>query len=225
MNFITTLDQLDKQLMLFLNYDGGLWTDTFWFNYSSKIAWIGVGAVILYLLIRNKGGWREALTVVLITVLAIALADQISSSIIKPLVERPRPSRGEIAEWISLVNGYRGGRYGFVSSHAANSIAVVTWLSVLFKGKLVRTLMFTWALGNCYSRIYLGVHYMGDIIGGILVGLFSAWVCIKLYRYIHQRLEVRYNVPTTASIYPAEPWLLTASLLLTVVTLAVIACF
>lgn len=224
-DIISTLDQWDKQIMLWLNHDGGAWADAFWFNYSSKLAWVACAVVLLYYLIRQRGGWREAVTVVLITVLAILLADQISSGIIKPLVERPRPSRSELADLLHTVNGYRGGRFGFVSSHAANSFAIALWASALFKGKGIRTLLFAWAIGNSYSRIYLGVHYLGDILGGTLVGLFSGWCCIRLYRYIHARLETKYHLLPTSEIYPAEPHYLSASLIATVMVLALLACF
>lgn len=224
-DIISTLDQWDKQFLLWLNHDGGAWADAFWFNYSSKLAWTACAVVLLYYLIRNKGGWREALSVVLITVLAILLADQISSGIIKPLVERPRPTRSELADLLHMVNGYRGGRFGFVSSHAANSFAIALWASALFKGKGIRILLFVWAVGNSYSRIYLGVHYPGDILGGTIVGLFSGWCCIRLYKHIHARLVEKYHIPPTEEIYPAEPRYLSATLIATVLVLALLACF
>ena len=120
---------------------------------------------------------------VLAVALTVALSDQIASSLIKPLVCRLRPSHAE--HFVAYVlNGHRGGMYGFVSSHAANSFGVAVLLILLSRNRLVAASMLLWAAVVSYSRIYLGVHYPGDIICGALVGVAMAFVVNKLLGFL-----------------------------------------
>jgi len=216
---IDTLDSWDKQLMLFMNYDGGAWADHFWFLYSYKFTWIPVYCLILLTFFLStrpfKQNWRKFAWLVFCTVLIIVLADQISSGIIKHLVERPRPSHNaEIEDALHFVNGYRGGAYGFVSSHAANSIGLATWLILLFRRWIFHITILSWSIATCYSRIYLGVHYPGDIAGGLCVGI----LCALFMYYTYKKFS---KTPDTA-FQKKEPWLITLPLLATVIVLAVI---
>ena len=212
---LSLLDQLDKELMLQLNYDGGWFLDQLWYIYSDKWTWIPLYLLLIALMVlkcrkdqTHRFGSHLALLIVL-TALLIVLSDQISSGLIKHWVERPRPSHAPgIEEQLHYVNDYHGGRFGFVSSHAANSIAIALWIAYLLWHKasplaqqlfprlrwsqqqrfaVMSALLILWALLNCYSRIYLGVHYPGDILGGLLVGIFSFWVIRWLYRQLLRR--------------------------------------
>ena len=223
---LSLLDQLDKQLMLQLNYDGGWFLDQFWYLYSGKWTWVPLYLLLVTLMVlkcrkdhQHPVWWHLALLVGL-TALLITLSDQISSGIIKPLIERPRPSHAPgIEEQLHYVNDYHGGRYGFVSSHAANSIAMALWISFLLwhrtsplalplvkrlkwtqrrRLRVMGSLLILWALLNCYSRIYLGVHYPGDILGGLLVGIFSFTVIYKFYRYWLKNWEQKQTTPPPA---------------------------
>ena len=105
-------------------------------------------------------------------VLAVTLADQVTASLLRPMFERLRPANldNPISAMVHIVNDYRGGRYGFPSCHAANTFAVVSLMSLFFYRWRFTLFIIMWALLNCYSRLYLGVHYPGDLIAGILVG-------------------------------------------------------
>ena len=120
--------------------------------------------------------------------LAFLIADQTASGLIKHLVERLRPTHDPSLEsMVHIINGYRGGMYGFVSSHASNAFAVSLLLSLVMRHRAVTISLFTWSLLQCYSRIYLGVHYPGDIIGGIIVGLLAGWISWLVMRWIMRR--------------------------------------
>jgi undecaprenyl-diphosphatase len=109
--------------------------------------------------------------------LAVGAADFIASGILKDLVARPRPTRvPELEGVLHLVNDYRSGQYGFVSSHAANTMAVALLFSLIWRNKIATFGLMLWVAANCYSRMYLGVHYPTDILGGLIVGSLVAVV-------------------------------------------------
>ncbi len=175
------LNSFDTQIFLFLNGLHNTFFDNFMYAFSGKWIWIPFYASLLYIFIRR---WKkESIWIILAIILCIVLADQISSGIIKRLVERPRPSRAEELEGlVHIVNGYTGGRFGFVSSHAANSFGLALLSSLLFRKKAYTWCLFIWATVTAYSRIYLGVHYPFDILGGIIVGISSALFCYWLLK-------------------------------------------
>jgi len=105
------------------------------------------------------------------------VCDQVASSFFKPLFERFRPTHHpDFKEMVDIVNGYRGGRYGFISSHATNSFGLAVFISLLFRHRRVTISVVCWALLNSYTRIYLGVHFISDILAGIIVGTILAFL-------------------------------------------------
>ena len=126
--------------------------------------------------------------VVMIVVIALAVgaADFIASGILKDLVARPRPTRvPELEGVLHLVNGYRSGQYGFASSHAANTMACALLFSLIWRKKIATCGLMLWVAANCYSRMYLGVHYPTDILGGLIVGSLVAVVAYWLLDRYH----------------------------------------
>ena len=201
---IDTLNTLDHELMLWLNYDGGTFQDAFWYTLSQIPSWIPLYITIIFVMLQPSDGqkqkrWMKFILLLLFTALVFAFTDQISAGIIKPLVQRPRPSHdGSIMDQLHFVNDYHGGAYGFVSSHAANCFGLAVWVSCLYKRRSLVTAMMLYAVLNCYSRIYLGVHFPGDIICGTILGILCGW----LGYYCYTRFCQRFSIPQNKSVNP-----------------------
>ena len=186
---IDYLMDIDADALLAVNGLHDLFQDAFWWLVTAK--WSSALLVLALLWILLHQNRRHALLVLAMLALAVLVADQVSSGLIKHLVERLRPTHDPSLEsMIHVINGYRGGLYGFVSSHAANFSAIAMLVSLVMRHRLVTISMFGWALLQCYSRMYLGVHYPGDIIGGLAVGMLAGWLVWLLMRWIQHRFNI-----------------------------------
>lgn len=187
LEFITNID---TWLTLLLNGSDSVMLDTIAVTATKTSTWIPLGIVLLYVLIRMKN-WKNALLVILCVAIAITLADQMASGIFKPLVARLRPSHNpELQGVIDIVGDYRGGRYGFFSSHAANTCSVAVFLSLLFRKRIFTIAICSWAMVNSWTRLYLGVHYVGDIMVGLIWGALVGWIVFRLYRFLTLKVKL-----------------------------------
>lgn len=180
------LNDIDTDALLAVNGLHDMFQDAFWWMVSAK--WSSALLLLALVWILLHQNCRHALLMLVMLAFTVLVADQVSSGLIKHLVERLRPTHDpSLDNMVHVINGYRGGMYGFVSSHAANFFAVATLLSFVMRHRLVTCSLFTWALLQCYSRVYLGVHYPGDIMGGIVVGVLVGWLLWCLMRWIQHR--------------------------------------
>jgi len=179
-------EHIDQQLFLFLNSANSPFWDKVMTFMSMRVVWAPMYlAILIYLGIRYK---RRFWIIILFIILAVVLADQ-TSVIIKNAVDRPRPCHeSSLQGLVHMVNGVCGGMYGFVSSHAANSFNVA-FLSLMFiKKRWYTVCIIIWASVVSYSRIYLGVHYPGDVLCGALLGAFIGWGVYRLYEVVDKRI-------------------------------------
>ena len=156
-----------------------------WWISGSK-SWIPMYAVIVaYIIYKQR--WKSIITLIFIALL-VTLADQISVHGFKEVFQRLRPCHNPgLQDIVHIVNNKCGGKFGFVSSHAANTFAVAFFLSKLIKYRYFSLFIFTWAAIVSYSRIYLGVHYPFDVLGGAFLGVFIGYLTYKLYNFTNQK--------------------------------------
>jgi undecaprenyl-diphosphatase len=176
------IESLDQQLLLFLNSLNSPFWDNVMYAISEKLVWAPLYlAILVYLGVKFK---KKLLVIILFIIIGITLTDQISVHLFKNVFQRLRPCHEPALEgMVHLVKDQCGGRYGFVSSHAANSFYVALISLLLIWKRWFSIAMIVWAAVVGYSRIYLGVHYPGDVICGSLLGALVGWGIYKLYLY------------------------------------------
>ena len=177
---------LDSVILLWINSHNSEWLDLLMWNVSRAATWIPLYIVLVGLIVWRYRRWQTVLFLLVGFALAVGLSDYICSGIIKPLVCRLRPTHEpSLVGQLHLVNGYVGGLYGFCSSHAANTMACGVLFSLVWRNKIATAGLMTWVALNCYSRMYLGVHYPTDILAGLLIGAaMSAAVYWALRRWV-----------------------------------------
>lgn len=186
---IDKLIQLDTELFLFLNSLHSEFFDQIMWFISSKLSWLPLYALIIFFIIKKFK--KKSILIIASLILAIVFSDQISVHLFKDIFQRLRPCHNpQIAYLVHIVNNHCGGQYGFVSSHAANTFALATFISYLFKSKYVGFSFFLWAVIVSYSRIYLGVHYPGDVFGGALLGIIVGILVYKFYHFLEKKLKL-----------------------------------
>lgn len=185
---IVYLKHIDEQLFLALNGYHNEWMDTLMFWASNKYTWIPL-YLFSFILIIKKHKFKTIAVVVTIFLL-IAVADQLSVLLFKEIFQRLRPCHEPSLEGlVHLVKNKCGGQYGFISSHATNSFALAVFIIGLIgqQSKILVGLMVFYALINCYSRVYLGVHYPGDVLAGAIFGSLVGYLFLKTYLYLDKK--------------------------------------
>jgi len=173
---IERLNRLDTELFLWLNGRHNAFFDPIMYWASHKLFWIPFYGFLLYIIIREYK--KRSVYILAAIALLITLCDQTASGLLKQLVKRPRPSHEAALDGlIHLSKAGPGGQYGFVSSHAANAFGLAVFLMLLFPKRYnaLKFILGLWALLVAYSRIYVGVHYPGDVVVAALIGSAIAW--------------------------------------------------
>lgn len=182
---LETLLELDKNLFIFLNGLGSEAYDGFWLFITKQINWIPIFAIIMYLVFKHLG-WRHAVLIILVMALLIVLTDQ-TTNLFKNYFQRLRPvNNTDLDDVIHFV--HKRSSFSFISGHASNSMAAAFFLYKVLKPYLkYMGFIFLWPLIFAYSRIYLGLHYPGDILCGYVWGILMALIMLKLYVYLRNR--------------------------------------
>jgi len=187
MEWLQQILESDKELFLFLNsFHSDFW-DTIMLMVTRKETWIPFYGIIIYFFIRNYRS--KSILIFLFLALTILASDQISV-LLKDAFQRLRPVHEPVIEHLVHNVLRKGGMYGFVSSHAANSFAIFVFTMLLFKNRSYSFLLFFWAVLVSYSRIYSGVHYPLDILGGAFLGLILGFAIYKILMFVENHFFI-----------------------------------
>lgn len=170
---VLTIIDFDRQLLLTLNGSNSLWLDNMARILTTATTWIPMYIALMYMVIKCNDNMRQIVLVVCAIGFCVFFGGSLNDMFVKPSVMRWRPAHDPmIGMLVDVVDGYRGGNFGFFSSHAANTFSIAVMLSLLVRSWTLSATLIFWSLLNCWTRMYLGVHYPGDILCGLLWGGF-----------------------------------------------------
>ena len=185
-----TLTDIDRSVLAFFNGSSSLFMDNLVVTLTSGLTWIPLYLSLLYVVIKNNETMKQIMLIIGCVFLCIVISDGVADFVVKPLVARYRPSHEPLIKYaVDVVNGIRGTYYGFFSAHAANTCCIAVFFSLLIRNRTFVIGMAVWSLANCWTRMYLGLHYPSDILVGLLwggfVGSLVYYIYIKAYLRIH----------------------------------------
>lgn len=165
------LESLDRELLLSVNGSDSLYLDRVAHVLTTALTWLPLYISLFVVVMHNNDSFRKVLMVVGAAGLCVLLAGTVDDVIVKPTVARWRPTHDPvIGSMVDIVDGYRGGKYGFFSAHASNTFSIAIFFCWLVRSRILSTAMIIWSLTNCWTRLYLGVHFPGDILVGLTWG-------------------------------------------------------
>ena len=186
----TGITNIDLWLIPVLGGSHNMFSDAFALVLTSGWTWIAMYLTLLFVVIKNNETMAQIGLVILSCALCLLLADGMADGIMKPLTMRLRPINDpEVREMITLVAGVADKNYSFFSAHAANTMAISTFMALLMRNTRMTIALLIWSLINCWTRIYLGMHYPSDIAAGLLWGMISGALVYTAYRRAYTRLS------------------------------------
>ena len=189
-----TLFEIDREILAFFNGSGSLFVDNLAVVLTSGLTWIPLYVSLLYIVIRNNETMRQIMLVIGCVLLCVVMSDGVADFIVKPLVGRFRPSNEPLIKYaVEVVDGVRGTQYGFFSAHASNTFCIAMFFSLLVRKKSFVAAMVLWSLVNCWTRMYLGLHYPSDIAAGLLWGGVVGAVVYFIYLKSYLRMYPDFN--------------------------------
>ena len=186
----------DLALLHFFNGSGNMLLDQIVWLLSSGLTWVPLYLALFYIVMRNNETMSQIGLVVLMAILCIFFSDGLVDGIIKPLVARWRPSNDPVIKYpIEVVNNMRLKDFSFCSAHAANTMSLAVFFSLLIRSRLMTFTLVFWSLLNCWTRLYLGVHYPSDILCGLVLGVVVGILVYLLYYRLYLSL-IHISEPT-----------------------------
>jgi undecaprenyl-diphosphatase len=192
---IEFLQDIDRELLLGINGSDSLYLDRLVRTLTNGLTWIPLYLSLFYMVMKNNDNFRRLLLVLGGAGLCVVLAGTVDDVIVKPLVARWRPTHDpQIGILVDIVDGYRGGKYGFFSAHASNTMSIATFFCWLARSRRLSITLVIWSLVNCWTRMYLGVHFLGDILVGLIWGITVGTGVYFLYRRLTRGMYMPRNL-------------------------------
>ena len=190
-----TLIDFDRELLLAVNGSDSLFLDRLVRLLTNGLTWIPLYLSLFYMVMKNNDNFRRLLYVLLGAGLCVLLAGTVDDEIVKPLVARWRPTHDpQIGTLVDIVDGYRGGKYGFFSAHASNTMSIAVYFCWMVRSRRLSIALVIWSLINCWTRMYLGVHFPGDILVGLLWGITVGTGVYFLYLRVTRGMYIPRNL-------------------------------
>ncbi|MGI6242737.1 MAG: phosphatase PAP2 family protein [Prevotella sp.] len=191
---IESLIEIDQDLLMWFNNSDSLFLDRLMEMFTWGFTWTPLYLALFYLVVKNNETMLQIALVVGSVALCIILADGLADGIVKPLVARPRPAMDPYIKYmVDVVDGHRGSGYSFFSAHAANTMSLAVFFSLLVRNRLFNTVMVLWSLLNCWTRLYLGLHYPSDILCGMLWGAIAGCIAYLVFYKIYFKISPKIN--------------------------------
>ena len=184
-DLLSMLKAMDTMVFLTVNSHHNAYFDSVMWLVSGKLIWVPMYVSLFFVLLKNYS-YKVVFAILLAIGVVILFTDSFTAQVIRPWVCRLRPSNldNPMSSMVHIVGGYRGGAYGFPSNHASNTWGLAFFITFLFRRYKLTFFFFLWALLVCYSRMYLGVHYFGDLLIGGLLALAGASTVFYVFRKV-----------------------------------------
>lgn len=190
----SSIQNIDISVLSFFNSSHNIMLDQWAQLLTSGLTWIPLYLMLFVIVMRNNETMGQIALIVGSAFLCVALSDGLVDGIIKPLAERWRPCNDPIYKYtVQVVANIRPKGFSFCSAHAANTMAIAVFFAFLVKSRLLTISLLAWSLINCWTRLYLGVHYPSDVLCGMLIGVLVGCVVFWLYCRWYRRISPNIN--------------------------------
>lgn len=188
------IQDMDMQVLSLFNGSDNIMLDQMVQILTSDLTWIPLYVMLFFVVMRNNETMGQIALVVGSAIFCVLFADGLVDGIIKQLAERWRPSNDPTFKYmVQVVDDIRPKGYSFCSAHAANTMSLAVFFSLLIRSKMLTITLVIWSLINCWTRLYLGVHYPSDILCGMIVGIIVGILVYLLYYKIYLRISPKIN--------------------------------
>ena len=188
------IQDMDMQVLSIFNGSDNIMLDQMVQILTSGLTWIPLYVMLFFVVMRNNETMGQIALVVGSAIFCVLFADGLVDGIIKQLAERWRPSNDPTFKYmVQVVDDVRLKGYSFCSAHAANTMSLAIFFSLLVRSKLLTITLVIWSLINCWTRLYLGVHYPSDILCGMMIGIVVGILVYLLYYKLYLRISPKIN--------------------------------
>lgn len=188
------IQDMDMQVLSLFNGSDNIMLDQMVQILTSGLTWIPLYVMLFFVVMRNNETMGQIALVVGSAIFCVLFADGLVDGIIKQLAERWRPSNDPTFKYmVQVVDDIRLKGYSFCSAHAANTMSLAIFFSLLIRSKMLTITLVIWSLINCWTRLYLGVHYPSDILCGMIIGIIVGILVYLLYYKIYRRISPKIN--------------------------------